>query len=273
MDPAVSMSIDGDDFNMGNSGSDTVTGPTVDVLGHQVPLFSFDATFNLPENLTIETEYNAIKKEISVLVGVDLYEYSWQKYGIREKPEGEKRTQAYTEVKSMVSSINKGNDQVFKNRYKSLKGCMFDKGKKLGLNSDVTFVGYMTIGVVNNKLVLKEGEIGLIGQVYQSWVYPIISAVVFRIELSGSVEAGLKMILRESGETDLTGVVGFSPKFGLGVGVDAIIAGVYAGATGTIDCQLEFPVVSLEQSLEMELNVAGYYLLQSENSTVKFIKK
>ena len=259
LDPAVSMSIDGDDFNMGNSDSDTVTGPTVDVLGHQVPLFSFDATFNLPENLTIETEYNAIKKEISVLVGVDLYEYSWQKYGIREKPEGEKRTQAYTEVKSMVSSINKGNDQVFKNRYKSLKGCMFDKGKKLGLDSDVTFVGYMTIGVVNNKLVLKEGEIGLIGQVYQSWVYPIISAVVFRIELSGSVEAGLKMILRESGETDLTGVVGFSPKFGLGVGVDAIIAGVYAGATGTIDCQLEFPVVSLEQSLEMELNVAGYF--------------
>ena len=259
LDPAVSMSIDGDDFNMGNSDSDTVTGPTVDVLGHQVPLFSFDATFNLPENLTIETEYNAIKKEISVLVGVDLYEYSWQKYGIREKPEGEKRTQAYTEVKSMVSSINKGNDQVFKNRYKSLKGCMFDKGKKLGLDCDVTFVGYMTIGVVNGNLVLKEGEIGLIGQLYHSRVYPIVSAVVLRVELSGNVEAGLKMILRETGEIDLTGAIGFSPKFGLGVGVDAIIAGVYAGATGTVDCNLEFPVVSLEQSLEMELNVSGYF--------------
>ena len=67
------------------------------------------------------------------------------------------------------------------------------------------------------------------------------------------------MALRESGETDLMGNIGFSPKFGLGVGVDAIIAGVYAGATGTVDCNLEFPVISLEQSLEIELNIAGYY--------------
>lgn len=256
LDPAISANVK---ITAGNSDSDIVTGPTVDVLGHQVPLFSFNANFTFPESLTVESEYDAEREEISVIVGMDLYEYSWQKYGIREKPEGAKRKQAYTEVKSMVSSIGKG-EQIFKNRYQSLKGsCKFDKGAKFGLDSDVTFVGYMTIGVVNNKLVLKEGEIGLIGQVYQSWVYPIISAVVFRIELSGSVEAGLKMILRESGETDLTGVVGFSPKFGLGVGVDAIIAGVYAGATGTIDCQLEFPVVSLEQSLEMELNVAGYF--------------
>ncbi len=256
LDPVISADIK---FNAGNTDSDNVTGPTVDILGHQVPLFSFNATFTLPDNITVDAEYNAKKKEINVIVGLDLYEYSWRKYGIREKPEGEKRTQAYTEVKSMVSAIGK-DDQVFRNRYQSLKGsCKFDKGAKFGLDSDVTFVGYMTIGVVNNKLVLKEGEIGLIGQVYQSWVYPIISAVVFRIELSGSVNAGLKMALRESGETDLMGNIGFSPKFGLGVGVDAIIAGVYAGATGTVDCNLEFPVISLEQSLEIELNIAGYY--------------
>lgn len=256
LDPVISADIK---FNAGNTDSDNVTGPTVDILGHQVPLFSFNATFTLPDNITVDAEYNAKDKEINVIVGLDLYEYSWQKYGIREKPEGEKRTQAYTEVKSMVSAIGK-DDQVFRNRYQSLKGsCKFDKGAKFGLDSDVAFVGYMTIGVINNELVLKEGEIGLIGQVYQSWVYPIISAVVFRIELSGSVNAGLKMALRESGETDLMGNIGFSPKFGLGVGVDAIIAGVYAGATGTIDCHLEFPVASLEQSLEMELNVAGYF--------------
>ena len=256
LDPVISADIK---FNVGNADSDIVSGPTVDVLGHQVPLFSFNASFTLPENITIDAEYNAKDKEINVIVGLDLYEYSWQKYGIREKPEGEKRKQAYTEVKSMVSSIGKG-EQVFKNRYQSLKGsCKFDKGAKFGLDSDVAFVGYMTIGVINNELVLKEGEIGLIGQVCQSWVYPIVSAIVFRIELSGSVKAGLKMVLRESGETDLMGDIGFSPKFGLGVGVDAIIAGVYAGATGTIDCHLEFPVASLEQSLEMELNVAGYF--------------
>ncbi len=256
LDPAISANLK---ITAGNSDSDIVTGPTVDVLGHQVPLFSFNANFTFPENITVESEYDAEREEISVIVGMDLYEYSWQKYGIREKPEGAKRKQAYTEVKSMVSAINKNNDQVFKNRYQSLKGCKFDKGKKLGLDCDVSVVGYMTIGVLNGKLVLKEGEIGLIGQLYHSRVYPIVSAVVLNVELSGSVEAGLKMILRESGETDLTGVVGFSPKIGLGVGVDAIIAGVYVGATGTVDCELEFPVVSLEKSLDMEFNAAGYF--------------
>lgn len=260
LDPAVSMSIDGDDFNMGNSDSDTVTGPTVDVLGHQVPLFSFNANFTFPESLTVESEFDDEKEEISVLVGLDLYEYSWQKYGIREKPEGAKRKQAYTEVKSMVSAINKNNDQVFKNRYQSLKGsCIFDKGAEFGLDSDITFVGYMTIGVVDNKLVLKEGEIALIGQVYRSWIFPIVSAIVLRIEVSGTVQAGLKMTLRESGETVLNGVVGFSPKVALGVGVDAIIAGVYVGGSGTLDGQLEIPVTSLEQSLEMEFDAAGYF--------------
>ena len=257
LDPAISTYVK---ITAGNTDSDTVTGPTVDVLGHQVPLFSFNANFTFPENLTVESEFDAEKGEISVLVGLDLYEYSWQKYGVREKPEGAKRRQAYTEVKSMVSAINKKNDQVFKNRYQSLKGsCIFDKGAEFGLDSDITVVGYMTIGVVNNKLVLKEGEIAFIGQVYQSWVFPIVSAVVFRIEVSGTIEAGLKTTLRETGETVLNGTIGFSPKVGFGVGVDAIIAGVYVGGTGTLDCKLEIPVTSLEQSLEMEFNAAGYF--------------
>ena len=257
LDPSISANIK---ITAGNADSDIVTGPTVDVLGYQVPLFSFNANFTFPENLTVESEYDAEKGEISVIVGIDLKEYSWQKYGVREKPEGAKRKQAYTEVKSVISAINKDNDQIFKNRYQSLKGsCIFDKGAKFGLDCDVSVIGYMTIGVVDNKLVLKEGEIALIGQVYQSWVFPIVSAIVFRIEVSGTVEAGFKMTLRESGETVLNGTLGFSPKVGLGVGVDAIIAGVYVGGTGTLDCQLEIPVTTLEQSLEIEFNAAGYF--------------
>lgn len=255
LDAAISTNIT---ITAGNTDSDTVSGPTVDILGHQVPLFSLNASFSFPDSFTIESEYDAKENEINVIIGVDLYEYSWQKYGIREKPTGAKRKQAYTEVKSMVSAIGKS-DQVFKNRYQSLKGCMFDKGAKFGLNCDISFVGYMTIGVVDNKLVLKEGEFCFVGQTYQSWTFPVISALVFRIELSGTVKAGLNMTLRESGETVLKGVVGFSPKLGLGGGVDAIITGVYVGVSGTLDCQLKIPVDSLDQSLEMEFNAAGYF--------------
>lgn len=256
LDPSVTANIE--DLNWGNEDSATVEGPMVEILGYQVPLFNFDMSFSPGDFLTLESDVDFANEEINIIVGLDMEQYSWEKYGIREKPKGEKHTQAYNVVKQVVSSID-GNKQEFANKLQSVKGCIIDKGANFGVDCSIGYIGYLKISYKDGETKVIEGEIAMIGQAYHQSVWPIVSAIVLRFEIQGTIESGLVFRRNDNNGVDVVGETAFALKPSLGVGVNALIANVYAGITGSLNCELEIPVDTLANSLILSGNLAGYF--------------
>ena len=127
------MDIESLEIYTGNNVSDKIEAPTVNILGEEVALFSFDVGFSLPNGFVVESDYNAVEDELNVIIGLDVYSYSQKKYGVREKPTGEKFRQAYKEIESTVSAIGK-NDKVFKRRFNDNKHSFYDNKGTIGSN-------------------------------------------------------------------------------------------------------------------------------------------
>ena len=250
LDKEVTMDIESLEIYTGNNVSDKIEAPTVNILGEEVSLFSFDVGFSLPNGFVVESDYDAVEDELNVIIGLDVYSYSQKKYGVREKPTGEKFRQAYKEIESMVSAIGK-NDTIFKRRLNDNKHSFYDNKGTIGFNSDNYFVGYMTISFKTGKPILTNGEMGIISRVYRNLQYPIVGNVVLRLEIEGSFEAGFELILRDSNVLDLEGHLAFQVKPGLSVGASIYVANAYVGGGPKFDCTLEFPVTTLKESFKV----------------------
>ena len=258
VDPAVEVNITGSSFNGGSTDSDTLYGPTVDILGHQVPLFYFEVGFTFPNGFMVESEYNSVDQELEVIIGVDLLQYSQNTYGIREKPTGEKYRKAFKEVESMVSLFGKTNKNPTK-QYPHFKGSFYDKGLKLGIDANATFIGYMKFSLASGKPILTSGEMGITADAKMGVNYPIITAVSARFEIEGSLEAGFKLIRKQTGVVDLGGHLKFELEPRLGVYANIYIADAYAGIGGKLECELEFPVASFRENFEAELSANFFF--------------
>lgn len=256
LDTSVTANIE--DLNWGNEDSATVEGPMVEILGYQVPLFNFDMSFSPGDFITLESDVDFANEEINIIIGLDMEQYSWEKYGIREKPKGEKHTQAYSVVKQVVSSIG-GNKQEFSNKLQSVKGCIIDKGANFGVECSIGYIGYLKISFKDGETRVVEGEIAMIGQAYHQSVWPIVSAIVLRFEIQGTIESGFVFRRNDNDGVDVVGETSFALKPSLGIGVNALIANVYAGITGSLNCELEIPVDTLSNSLILNGNLAGYF--------------
>lgn len=258
LDVSVTVNITGGSFSAGSTDSDTVVGPTVNILGHEVPLFTLDIGFSFDDWLIVESEYDAILDQLNVIIGVDVYSYSEQRYGERVKPTGAKFTKAMREVETMVSAIGK-NDKIFKKSYNDFKGSLYDRGLQIGFDSHAFVVGYMTISFKTEKPILTKGEIGIIARTLVTWDYPLVPTVCARFQLEGNFETGLNIIHKDSDSYEYDGHGSFSLKPSIGVGVNAYIASAYAGFGGKIDCDLNFPVVSLQKSFESYLSASFFF--------------
>lgn len=259
--------VDNFSYGMGNSSEEKVNGPTVNILGYEVPLFSIDFGISEKQKFMIESEYNHVTKEYQVLIGVDLFSYSENRYGKREKLTGEKYTQAMRDVETMVKSIG-SNQKIFRHKYRDFKGSLYDRGLKIGFDSDLYYVGFMKFSYKNGHLIFTDGEMGLIISANASYEYPIIPTVCTRFEIEGSCEAGFKLIQRNITDYDLGGHMSFMVRPSISVGHNSYIASAYVGLAGRIDCNLQLPVTTLENSLEAFLTASfffEYYVLKWGN--------
>ncbi len=243
--------------------NDTLHGPVVTIMGKEVELFAFNIDFSLPKDkLVIETEFDYKENELNVIIGLDIYEYSQQRYGIREKPTGEKFTKAFVEVKEMVSTIKNAYSGIdnpeFKRRFKDIKGCLYDRGFELGISTNGYMVGYMTISFDGDKPFLKSGEMGIIASASANWRYPIaaIPTLTLRFAIEGSIEGGLGYILREDNieKCDLGGHLALALKPSLSAGLNAYVASAYAGVGGELKFGFRFPFKSFNESFTANLS-------------------
>lgn len=269
LDESIMIDTDNLNFNGGSSSGETVYGPTIEILGQEVNLFELDVNFSFPDDkLTVEADYNPQKDEVNVIIGLDVYGYSEEKYGVREKLKGEKHTRAFEEVKTMVSSINHPDPQVFISKHNAMKGYLLDKGVQIGFNSSITFVGYMTFSLKTGKPILTNGEMGLIGQIQKSIEYPLVPTVCLKLRFEGDLETGLKLVYRQPNTIDVGGHVALDFKLSAGVGLNAIIANAYVGVGGKVGCSFALPFDTFENSFEAQISAYlyfEYYALNMQN--------
>lgn len=268
VDRKVIAEVTSSSFHAGTADNDDLIGPTVTILGNEVPLFTLDLEFSFPNGFSIESDYNEKDEELYVIIGLDLYDYAEKTTGIREKPTGEKFNQVFREVTTMVSAIGK-NDSVFKKKYNDFKGSLYTRGLELGFSTSADCVGYMTFSFESGEPVLKNGEVGIIGRVIGTYEYPIVPAINVKFEIEGRVDTGLKLIRRSSSVIDLGGHMTMSLEPSIAVGANVYIANAYVGANGKLECTVTFPFESFRNSFLAELTANFFFEYEALKYTGK----
>lgn len=251
------------EFNVdgGNTDSDTIHGPIVNFLGKEIELFAFDVNFELPlDKLVFESEYDTRQQELNVIIGLDVYEYSQQRYGVREKPTGEKYNQAFVEVKEMISTIKNPYSGIenpeFKRRFRDIKGCLYDRGFNMGIYTNGYVVGYMTISFKGEKPVLKTSEIAFIGKARAEVYYPTgIPTLTIRLGIEGSIEGGLGLVLQND-KYSLGGHMSVALEPSIGACINLYAAKATAGVGGKVSFNFRFPFESFPKSFTAIFNLS-----------------
>lgn len=252
LDDVDEKNIDISNGCFGSTDDEIIYGPTINIFDTEVPLFQLNFSFDL-DFMHIETYYDKDKRCQEVIMGVNVYGEESETTGTREKVEDHK--EAYRNTKLLISSMGR-NPQEFNYRLKDFKGSLYDRGVKIGSDFDSYVVGYMSI---NDDGIIVESGVGIIGTSSGSWSYPIVPALYFKIQLEGSIQGKLNMILQETGDISASGNVGFALKPSIGIEGNILAAKAYVGVSGEISCGFEFPFESFLESFNASFNASVFF--------------
>jgi len=239
----------------GENEDTSLHGPTVSILGTEINLFELNIGFNVPEpGIYMETCYDIEKRETKVLIGREVIGKSVITTGDREK--GEQYTEAYEEVKRTYSAMGK-NDREFIRRYEGFKGSLLDNGTKIGFDADTNFFGFMTFDTDTGKL--KEGGLGVVGNINYSIAYPLTFPLYAKIEIIGSLSSGFEFEWKAGQPVNPKGVIEVSVQPNFGIEANLILARAYGGINGTIDCKLKIPTNPFKDSFVAKFNAAVFF--------------
>lgn len=243
------------DFNVGSVDNATLTGPKINILGHEFPLFKFDMSFDTPL-ADLEINVNNKNKTAQVLMGVNVYDGSSESLGALAKEQ--KYKEKYSNVKNLVTSMGKSKKEFEKN-FRNMKSSLNYQRTKTVFDMDTAFVLYMTLDLETG--MLKEGGGALIGTTSISCSSPTgIPCVYLKLQIEGSLEAGLKIAWNpDTIKYDFIGETSFSVKPSIGVSADIVAASAYAGASGELACKIRTPFESFPKSFEAELNASLFF--------------
>ncbi len=257
-DPAVSkldavQNANIDNINFGTSDVDTIHGPTIEIFGHPISLFDMDIGIDIGDFGKIESDYDAEKKEYSVIIGYNLESESTNISGDNTS----RHKQAYTNIKTTISSL--GNSQEFKRRFKDIQGGLYQRGTKVAFNCETYFFGYLTIDAVSG--AVKEGGALMVGSVSQriSYPIPVVPSLYFRFGIEGSIETGFGLVPKGGGKFDATGNVSFSLTPELSIGLDIAVASAFIGMNGELNCNLNIPTTSFQDDFEATFTAAIFF--------------
>lgn len=240
------------DESFGPADSDTIYGPTISILGEDVPLFQLNLSLDI-DFMHIETYYDKDEHKQMFIMGVDVYEGKSETMGTREKVG--KYKEAYYNTKMLISAMGT-NRKVFNNLYQDFKGSLYDRGTKVGFDFDTFLVAYMAIDENGN--IVESGG-GIIGTTKNSISYPIVPTVYFKLQIEGTLESTFRILLLDSGETSASGMASFSVKPSLGIESNLIAAEAYVGLSGEILCGVEYPYSSIRDAFEAKLNASVFF--------------
>lgn len=254
--------------------SDVLTGPVVNILGNETPLFTFDMDM---EEKIINTDRLEVTKDLlnnTIKVSIGLRQVSKDK---NEKNEN------YKDIKALINLLEKvkvgGDPQEALNKYKSLVERLEVRKLDLGFNFNAQLAGILELKKVDGRYVVVEGDLLVIANIGTSLKSPIdplhpfnpLNKYVFiKCALSGDFTAGLKCKVTDKGL--LTAAGGFDLSVALSLGISAGITNLeaYGGVKGTLDVKGVMPAESIAQALEVRLNAEFFLELQILNMNTAY---
>ena len=241
------------EISLGPTGDTTINGPTINIFGQEYPLFKLNIGMNA-KIANIESIYDKEKNQTKILIGVNAFGSSSETMGTTQKKG--KYNQAYIQTKNLISKIGK-NDREFTQTFNDFKGSLYQKGVKVGFDMKAYFAGYMTIDFNTGKVV--ESGMAFMGNAKQNIKYPIAPTIYAKFSIEGSVKAGFKLIMQDSGEIAAQGDFEFAVKPSISLGVDILVANAYAGISGKLDCKINPFSKILEDSIEISLSASAFF--------------
>lgn len=243
---------DTDGVDTGNTDSDTLYGPTVNIFGNDVPLFQFDISFET-KVAQLETWYDHEEKATKVLFGIRLLGAETEIGGTREKVN--KCNEAYEQVKKTFYKIGQPNTSYTSLR-DSFKGSLYDVGVKVGFDFNGYFIGYAKI---NNDGNVVDGMLGLMATAKASISYPIVPTLYLKLQIEGSLQGKLQLIINDSKALTANGELAFSVKPSVGIEGNLYVARAYVGLSGELECLTRIPFKTLQESFEAELTGSFFF--------------
>lgn len=153
------------------------------------------------------------------------------------------RKDTYRRIKELMGMMGKSTNRQFYNKWRSLT----KKSGPLVVSGNKTCFGYVAFVMNNNRLVLSEGEFGILGEAKLEYKTPTpIPAVFYKFGVTGDLQGGLKLKLKEIGNIGggiiPYGNVNSSLGLGAAVGFDAFVANAYGGVEGKLKSRFDFPI-------------------------------
>lgn len=239
-------------------GSTKVKGPTANLLGHEVKLFSAD--LGLKINLTdyqFKGQYDAKNKTYKVILGIKQNAFSAE-----NKDEFNKK---YEDYKNFFMVSNDPRSQYnARQAYNKIKDSMDSRPGTFGIKGDISVAGFFTFDVSDGKLEIDpvhtvECGLTVTAAMSQSFDVPFwyICYATYSLGVEGSFTG--KWDFNNSGA--FTANIGTGVSVGGGVGAKLLskkIASCELGLNGKLSLSFGLPASSLSESMKVDASLSGY---------------
>lgn len=241
------------EINFAISDSDTLTGPTINILGTEIPLFELELEIEDPLNNVDGLEITRNLKEGTVEISIGLAEVS-------EDPSV--KTDNYRNIKKMINTFGGKTSRSTWNNYQKMASKLAKKKMKFGFEFDAKLAGVIKLQATPEGWQLIEGGLVMVMDAKTSLSYPLHPLLYVKFQLEGSAESGFKFVVSDSGGFSPLGYSEISLALRLGLEATAVIASAYGGLEGSVTTTFEFPFESFENDFSAELNAALFFELQ-----------
>lgn len=242
-------------LDFGDSGTETVKGPTVQIFDKEIPLFELNMELDIPASgVYMESSYDAENHTHEILIGRRVLGESYTKTGDRAKDK--KYQEAYEEVKQAFYALGT-NKTDFTRRFNGMKHSLYDNGFNVGFDTDTSLFGFLKFSTETGKVI--EGGLGFVGNYDYSASYMWYWPLYLKFEVIGSVRTGLNLKVTDGntivpeGELELMGQLNIGPE------INVVIAKAYGGGYGQLKTNVFIPFESFRKDFEMYLNLGLFF--------------
>ncbi len=232
------------DISFGEGGSTNVSGPVVNILGYQIPLFELDFAVGLSDVGQIQTIYDREKHTYQVIIGL-----------ANSKPDKSVKTEAYREIKQMINYFGKDTSTATWNSFQKLRS----KLKKQHLQLGVDFEGYVTgyVQFSTKTWEIQESGVCIIADASGDLNYPLLPFLFLTGKLEGSLGLGAKFVPTGAGRFGMSGKANFSVGMKLGAKVGSPNINAYLGGKLGLNFEFAFPG-DISKDLEATADISAF---------------
>ncbi|MCL2047912.1 MAG: hypothetical protein FWG87_04205 [Defluviitaleaceae bacterium] len=233
---------------------DTLHGPNINILGYEAPLFLLNISLSTPFGDMATGRYDAENQTYEVIIGIKTDEAT----GTPENNDVYWQQQ-YAEIKQLVNALGRTTNQTFYNNFRRMRSKLKKRNLNFAFDYDTYCFGVAKFDMSTGTPRLIEGGVGLIAEVKTGLSYQFNPCVYARLQLEGSAETGLRLVLEDSGQILAKGNMEVSTRLTFSVEASILAAKAYAGISGALQLSLALPLISMRESLEVALNASFFF--------------